>query len=254
MKVAVLSLSGGLDSTALLIKSALSYEKIVAIGFDYGQNQRLELEMAQNNIDILKREGVDVEYTVVDLTSLSNLIESDLTKGKAPTGHHYKSKDKLMSTVVPNRNVIFSSIIYSVAQSIADKEGINVDILQGIQQGEDSMYLDCRQESIEACKKTFKISNYNSDKISYLTPFYDFTKTDILESLILDSADLGLDWTEIVKNTITSYLIDNEGRSHGKTSSDIKRIEAFINLGIKDPIQYQFSWEELVNHCNKYAN
>ena len=43
----VLSLSGGLDSSTLLLRCLKEYKNVTAISFDYGQKHRVELERAQ---------------------------------------------------------------------------------------------------------------------------------------------------------------------------------------------------------------
>ena len=48
MKHVVISLSGGMDSSTLLLRCLKEYEKVTAISFDYGQKHRVELERAQS--------------------------------------------------------------------------------------------------------------------------------------------------------------------------------------------------------------
>ena len=56
---------------------------------------------------------------------------------------------------------------------------------------------------------------------------------------------IGLDFDTVFRNTITCYDPDDSGRSSGKTGADVERIEAFVKLGRKDPIEYQTTWETL---------
>lgn len=254
MKRGVISLSGGMDSTCLLVKMiAEGYEKITAIGFDYGQSNKIELEKAKATIVYLKEHGFDVNYEILDISGLGKLLKSALTGGKElPKGHY---KDEVMkSTVIPNRNVIFSSIIYGIAQSIASESGEEVDIVLGVQQGEGSLYKDSTPESREACEKAYKISNYDSHLVNYKTPYITFSKADIIQDLMFCSGCLGLDFIEVLRNTISSYDPDELGRSSGTSSSDIKRIEAFIQLGFKDPIKYVKPWDDIVTHAAKVLN
>ena len=56
MKEAVLSLSGGMDSSTLLLHLLANEYKVTALSFDYGQKHRVELEggdMSQK--DIMKK-------------------------------------------------------------------------------------------------------------------------------------------------------------------------------------------------------
>ena len=50
MKHVVVSLSGGMDSSSLLLRCLKEYDTVTAISFDYGQKHRVELERAQSLI------------------------------------------------------------------------------------------------------------------------------------------------------------------------------------------------------------
>ena len=52
-KHVVVSLSGGMDSSTLLLKALDEYETVTALSFDYGQKHRVELQRAQSLIDYL---------------------------------------------------------------------------------------------------------------------------------------------------------------------------------------------------------
>ena len=62
---------------------------------------------------------------------------------------------------------------------------------------------------------------------------------------------IGLDFDTVLANTITSYNPDQHGRSSGKSGSDIERILAFHAIGRKDPIAYQDSWGDVLEHALK---
>jgi Lrp/AsnC family transcriptional regulator for asnA, asnC and gidA len=53
-KHVVVSLSGGMDSSTLLLRCLKEYDTVTAISFDYGQKHRVELERAQLLIDYSK--------------------------------------------------------------------------------------------------------------------------------------------------------------------------------------------------------
>ena len=117
----VLSFSGGLDSTTLLLHLLCRKKSIYALSFDYGQKHKIELEFAKRNIDYLKSKGFKINHKTVDLSSMVTLLESSLTDPdiNIPEGHYMDVNMK--STFVPNRNAIFSSIIYAYALSIYKK-------------------------------------------------------------------------------------------------------------------------------------
>ena len=248
MKRAVISLSGGMDSTCLLVNLlAEEYDEITAVSFDYGQNHRIELELAARTVSNLRDKHFNITHQIIDIRSLGTLLESSLIGGEVPKGHY--EQDNMKSTVVPNRNVIFSSMVYAIAQSKASKYKEHVDIALGVHAGDHAIYPDCRPESIEAVEKAFKLSNYDAELVSYIRPYIQFSKTDILYDCVKNCVNLGLRFDDISVNTITSYNPDSRGRSSGTSGSDIERIEAFINLDRKDPIEYQKPWDEIVAHA-----
>ena len=141
-----MSLSGGMDSTSVLIRLINEGYKIDCLSFNYGQKHVIEIEKAIENIAYLSREGYQVKHQIIDLTSAMSIFHSSLTDEEiiVPEGHYEETQMK--STVVPNRNAIFSSIIYGYALSIVAKEDINVKIALGVHSGDHAIYPDCRPE------------------------------------------------------------------------------------------------------------
>ena len=131
-KHVVVSLSGGMDSSTLLLRGLSEYDSVTAISFDYGQKHRVELERAQALVDYLNDKGQSVNYQVIKLDGLVNLLNSALVTGgdEVPEGHY--EQDNMKATVVPNRNKIFSSIVQAVALSKANQTEEQTDIALGI--------------------------------------------------------------------------------------------------------------------------
>ena len=53
MKQAVLSLSGGMDSSTVLLHLLEKGYQVTAVSFDYGQKHKVELERAQQLVDYI---------------------------------------------------------------------------------------------------------------------------------------------------------------------------------------------------------
>ena len=123
-----MALSGGMDSTALLLQMLTRGSHVTCISYDYGQKHIVELRRASANIDYLLSMGHTVEHIVVDLSSAMALFYSALTDSEVgvPEGHY--EEEQMKQTVVPNRNAIFSSILYGYALSISTKEDIYVSV------------------------------------------------------------------------------------------------------------------------------
>lgn len=275
----VVSLSGGLDSSTLLLKCLKEYNNITAVSFDYGQKHRVELEKAQSLVNYLNNyEGKypKINYKVIRLEGLSELLTSGLVDNDSmelKTGHY--AHENALTTVVPNRNAIFAAITYAVALSQVKKTNKPCDIALGTHMGDfnnekkEGIYPDCSEDFRTALEHAFKIGNWDSDKVNYYAPFNDTDKTGVLKSGIELCGYFGFDYKEIYSRTHTSYIpvkikyTTVDGNSVDAVASDftngssIERIESFINLGYADPVQYAktdgtlVSWEYVTEYVKK---
>jgi 7-cyano-7-deazaguanine synthase len=272
-KQAVLSLSGGMDSSTLLLHLLAQGYEVTALSFDYGQKHSVELERAKELVQYLNHElrpqGYSkINYQVIKLDGLSQLLNSALVTGGAdvPEGHY--AEENMKATVVPNRNKIFSSIIQAVALSIADAKDTNVDIAMGIHSGDHEIYPDCRQEFRDIDYQAFVSGNWGAEKVQYYTPYLDGDKFSILEDGLKCCQQLTLDFDLVYSKTNTSYkpLVHITHDQYGnpvakwfsdfKSASSVERVEAFLKLGRKDPVEYAdengpVTWEQVVQHVQE---
>lgn len=255
-KHVVVSLSGGMDSSTLLLKALKEFDTVTAMSFDYGQKHRVELERAQALVNYLNENGHSVNYRVIKLDGLVDLLNSALVTGGAevPEGHY--AHENMKATVVPNRNKIFSSISQAVALSIANETQEETSIALGIHAGDHAIYPDCRQEFRDADDQAFRVGNWDSERVSYWTPYLEGDKLTILKDGEGLCQELGIDFNEVYKRTNTSYKPYPSGNSDYKSASSVERIEAFISLGRPDPVQYEdetgpVDWEVAKAHAEK---
>ena len=253
-KQAVLSLSGGMDSSTVLLHLLAKGYEVTAVSFDYGQKHKVELERAQELVDYINLSRINepnINYKTIKLDGLVELLNSNLVEGgdEVPEGHY--EEDNMKDTVVPNRNKMFSSIIQAVALSIANEKNCPVEIAIGIHAGDHAIYPDCRQEFRDADYEAFKQGNWDADKVTYYTPFLDGDKFDILKDGEACCKKLNIDFDEVYKRTNTSYKPDKLGRSDYKSASSVERIEAFLKLGRKDPVAYVDGWETAKTHVEQ---
>lgn len=256
MKNCVVSLSGGMDSTTLLLRAISEYDTVTAVSFDYGQKHKVELQKAQSLVDYLAGKGMQVPYQVVELRGLTSLLNSALVAGgeEVPEGHY--AQDNMKATVVPNRNKIFASIVQAIALSIANSTESQCDIALGIHSGDHAIYPDCRQEFRDADDAAFRIGNWDSERVGYFTPYLEGDKFTILQDGEQLCKQLGLQFEEVYKRTNTSYKPYPSGNSDYKSASSVERVEAFIKLGRPDPIQYEdesgpVDWNTVKTHVEK---
>ena len=246
MKPAVMALSGGMDSSSLLIRLVNDGYNVTALSFDYGQKHRVELDRAASLIEYLKENGYDVRHQLIDLKSATALFESDLLEsgGEVPQGHY--EEENMKATVVPNRNAMFASLLYGTALSIATAKETNAAVVLGVHSGDHAIYPDCRPEFYRALEHAFALGNWGSERVSFLLPYLEMDKTTILQDAITSCEGLGLDFDEVMVRTITSYSPNDDGVSDGRTGSDVERILAFHSIGRQDPIPYRKSWGDVL--------
>lgn len=253
-KIAVISLSGGMDSTCLLLRLLARGYEVYGLAFDYGQKHKIELKRLQQNVAYLNACGYPLQdFNIIDLSQLGTLFESSLTNPNTPIPEGHYAEDNMKSTVVPNRNAIFSSIIYGYALSIAKRRENIVEICLGVHAGDHAIYPDCRPEFYEALEEVFDLGNYDGKYVQWTLPYLQFNKTAILQDCI-ENCRLKLqsvNFYEVMKNTNTSYNPDKDGKSSGASGSDVERVEAFINNGIIDPVEYVNGWEWTVKHVEQ---
>jgi 7-cyano-7-deazaguanine synthase len=285
-KQAVLSLSGGMDSSTLLLHLLANGYEVTALSFDYGQKHNVELERAKDLVKYINNNpnrlfhhdhapnGFEevyplVKHQVIKLDGLSELLNSALVTGgeEVPEGHY--AEENMKATVVPNRNKIFSSIIQAVALSIAEKNKTLCVIAMGIHAGDHAIYPDCRQEFRDADFKAFEMGNWGAEKVYHYTPYLNTDKFGILEDGDKCCECLSLSFDEVYKRTNTSYKpiywtwtdVNGEIRSKWysdyKSASSVERIEAFIKLGKPDPVEYAdveegpTTWKMVTNHVKQ---
>lgn len=248
-KSVCVSLSGGMDSSTLLLRALSEYDNVVAVSFDYNQKHRWELQQARSLVEYLKSKGKNVTYEVIELKGLGSLLNSSLIAGGAeiPEGHY--EQDNMKATVVPNRNKIFSSIVQAIALSTATQNASTCDIALGIHAGDHAIYPDCRQEFRDIDHQAFVTGNWESERVGFFTPYLDTDKYGILQDGLRLCTALGLDFDEVYSRTNTSYKpiwienrklsgVSGSWYSDYKSASSVERIEAFIKLGRKDPVAY----------------
>lgn len=291
-KHCVLSLSGGADSSSLLLRLLNDGYEVTALSFDIGQKHKIELERATELVDYLnslenkmvedggKPMFSPINHQIIKLDGLSNLLVSGLIDNDSmemKKGHY--AHENALTTVVPNRNAIFAAITYAVALSIVKRTGEKCQIALGTHMGDfnnktqTGIYPDCSEEFKIALEHAFKIGNWDSEKVDYYAPYNSTDKTGVIGDGVKCCEELGLDYKEIYSRTNTSYAPININRSEGdskeiwvsdyKSGSSIERIESFIKLGLEDPLQYaeedgtlvswEFVKEYVIKICEEFS-
>ncbi|MFH8805203.1 7-cyano-7-deazaguanine synthase QueC [Streptomyces sp. NPDC017936] len=218
--LAVLSFSGGMDSTTLAARYASKGYDLLLLSFNYGQrHRRRELEAAAGIAGYL-----GAEHHVVDLSSVAPLLPGTALTDPGvdvPDGHY--AEESMKSTVVPNRNAIMASIALGVA-SARGAELIGL----GVHAGDHAVYPDCRPEFVEALREMAAVALAGMHVPQIATPFVHMTKTEIAAYADSIKAPVHMSWS--------CY---KGGEVHcGTCGTCTERKEAFADAGLTDPTEY----------------
>ncbi len=198
-KKALVVLSGGQDSTTCLFWAIDKFgrENVRAVGFDYGQRHKAELECAS---DICS--GAGIGYEVIKTPIINELSANALTREDIAVEEE-KPEGAPPNTFVEGRNLLF----LSYAAIYAKVRGIQ-NIVTGVCETDFSGYPDCRDAFIKSLNVTLNLAmDYN---FCIHTPLMWLTKADTWEM----ADNLGV--LEIIRDkTLTCYNgVRGEGCGH----------------------------------------
>jgi len=223
--IAVVLLSGGLDSATTLAIAQNRGFICSALSFRYGQRHEIELEAARR---VAKSRGVadhrivDIDLRVFGKSALTDTIEVPKNR----------SMDNMTASIpityVPARNIIFLSFALALAEVLECR-----DLFIGVTAVDYSGYPDCRPAFIQryeemACLGTK--SGVEGRPIRIHTPLIDLTKADIIRQGLA----LGVDYAI----THSCYDPDEMGRACGQCDSCLFRKKGFRDAGVPDPTLY----------------
>ncbi|HRP70939.1 MAG TPA: 7-cyano-7-deazaguanine synthase QueC [Turneriella sp.] len=176
--IAIVLLSGGLDSATCL---ALALEQgciPIALSFDYGQRHKNELIASK---EITAHFSVSHVILPVGLDTIGGsalTANVDVPKG----GKDLLNENKIPVTYVPVRNLIFLSLAYALAEVRNAQE-----IFIGVNSIDYSGYPDCRPDFIAAFAHAATLASKvgrdgNAPKI--ITPLAALSKSDIAQEAV----------------------------------------------------------------------
>lgn len=251
-----ISLSGGLDSTMLLMHYLARGFEVRSYSFDYGQKHDIELKKVKDNIKFLQEKGLPVSHQVINLRDVFSDSASSLhINSEEDIPHERYDSDSQKSTVIEQRNVIFSAIVYGKALSWSKKSDSNVMIALGLHANDTSVYPDTTPESQAMARELFRISNWGTERVDYEAPFQYLKKDQVLTTGIDAMRLIGFqdnDIEVILTNTHSCYDPDEFGRSCGKCGTCQERIACFALNHMKDPIPYNLNENELDTLYKRY--
>jgi len=217
-RLAVVLLSGGLDSTTVAAIARAQGWRILALTIDYNQRHRIELEHAARVAEALGAERHIV--LPLDLTGFGGsalTADIDVPKGGVEPG--------IPVTYVPARNTIFLSVALGWAEAAGAR-----DLFIGVNALDFSGYPDCRPEFIaafEAMANTATKAGVEGEGFKVHTPLMTLDKAGIIAAAQAVNAPLDLTWS--------CYDPTPAGTPCGLCDSCRLRAKGFAEAGIADP-------------------
>ncbi|PKP64539.1 MAG: 7-cyano-7-deazaguanine synthase QueC [Alphaproteobacteria bacterium HGW-Alphaproteobacteria-7] len=219
--IAVVLLSGGLDS---MVTAALAQERgfaVHALSVDYGQRHRLELESAARiaeRLGLARKTCISLDLRAFGGSALTAAI--DVPKGGV--GHD------IPVTYVPARNLVFLALTTACAEAAGAR-----DVFIGVNALDYSGYPDCRPEFIASFTETARLgtkAGVEGAPFAIHAPLQHMTKADIAR----ECARLGLDpaWSW------SCYDPTPDGAACGLCDSCRLRKKGFAEAGIVDSTAY----------------
>jgi 7-cyano-7-deazaguanine synthase len=219
--LAVILLSGGLDS---MVSAAIARERgfrLLALTIDYNQRHRIELDAAARIAETL-----DVERHIVlplDLRAFG---------GSALTDDIDVPKDGVAVdvpvTYVPARNTIFLSLALGWAEAAGARH-----IFIGINALDYSGYPDCRPDFVQGFEQLAALATKagsEGEAFSVEAPLLMLGKPDIAREAARLGLDAGISWS--------CYDPTSAGEHCGLCDSCRLRALAFRDAGLLDPTRY----------------
>ncbi len=219
-KKAVVLLSGGMDSAAVVAMAQEQGFEVYAMSVRYGQRHTSELEAAKRVASALGVAGhkvVDVDLRSIGGSALTDDIDVPEAGGAG-----------IPVTYVPARN----TIMLSLALGWAEVLGAN-DIFCGVNAVDYSGYPDCRPEFIAAFQALANLATkagVEGAGISVHAPLQYLSKAQIAAEGERLGVDFGL--------TVSCYQADMDGRACGHCDACQLRADGFRAAGLADPTHY----------------
>ncbi|XHH31065.1 7-cyano-7-deazaguanine synthase QueC [Xanthomonas euroxanthea] len=220
---AVVLLSGGMDSAAVIALAQEQGFAVHALSVRYGQRHTSELDAAARVAaaqGVIAHKVVDVDLRSIGGSALTDDIDVPDAGGAG-----------IPVTYVPARNTIMLSLALGWAEVI----GAN-DLFCGVNAVDYSGYPDCRPEFVRAFEVLANLATKAGVEGAGLrvhAPLQFLSKADIVREGVRLGVDFGL--------TVSCYRADADGRACGHCDACRLRAAGFADAGVPDPTHYAIS-------------
>ncbi|WP_287977432.1 7-cyano-7-deazaguanine synthase QueC [Sphingomonas sp.] len=223
--IAVVLVSGGLDSMISAASAREAGYRLLALSIDYNQRHRVELAAARRVAHALGAERHIV--LPMDLSAFGgSALTDDIAVPKDGAGT--EEGGGIPVTYVPARNTIFLSLALGWAEAAGAR-----DLFIGVNALDYSGYPDCRPEFIAAFEGLAELATkagVEGEPFRIHAPLQHMTKADIVREGARLGLDMGLSWS--------CYDPAPGGVHCGLCDSCRLRARGFEEAGITDPTTY----------------
>ncbi|MCL1893074.1 MAG: 7-cyano-7-deazaguanine synthase QueC [Holophagaceae bacterium] len=220
MSLAVVALSGGMDSCVAASIAKNEGYKLALLHADYGQlteaRERRAFDELADHFDVPSHKRL-----VVPLQALKLIGGSSLTTASIPMENGNIDRDNLPNTYVPFRNAHLLATCVSWAEVIGAGE-----IFVGFVEHDSSGYPDCGVAFVKAFETVANIGTGINTNVAIKAPLIDMTKAEIIIAGMSLGAPLHLTWSCYKSETIPC----------GQCDSCLLRLRGFEQAGYIDPI------------------
>ncbi len=224
VEIAVVLLSGGMDSATALALTIKEGHRVIGLTFDYGQLHRKEVDAAERIAKHFR--VVDHRIVTIDLSAIGGSALTD-ARIRVPEQRRIEEIGRgIPVTYVPARNTIFLAYASGLAEAAAAKS-----IVIAANQVDYSGYPDCRPEYYAAFREVARLGTkrgVEEDVIEIRTPLIRMSKADIVRM----GEELRVPWE------LTWSCYHGGAKACGVCDSCQLRLKGFREAGVKDPLPY----------------
>jgi 7-cyano-7-deazaguanine synthase len=223
MRLAVVLLSGGLDSATTLAEAIRQGFEAHALTVRYGQRHDVEIESAAS----VARAGGAASHRVaaVDLAFVGGSALTDPSVPVPKSRAEEAIGASVPSTYVPARNTVLLSLALAWAETLGAR-----DLFLGATAVDYSGYPDCRPEFLDAFERLAAVATkagIEGEPFRVHAPLLRMSKGEIVRRALDLGVDLSLTWS--------CYDPTPERTPCGACDACVLRAKGFREAGVEDP-------------------
>jgi 7-cyano-7-deazaguanine synthase len=220
--LAVVSLSGGLDSCVAAAIAKAEGHELALLHADYGQlteqRERRAFREIADFYGVPESRRLCIPFTNLNLIGGSALTDSSIA---LPEGD--LEREGVPVSYVPFRNAHLLATAVSWAEVIGATR-----IYVGFVEEDSSGYPDCREVFLKAFEQVANLGTRPETKLELVAPLIHLKKAEIAKRGALLGAPLHLTWS----------CYQGETEACGRCDSCLLRLRGFKEAGVPDPILY----------------